>query len=151
MPEYERRWLVAHDQKIALPSEYQTIEDKYISNTTMRLRKVTSHGGEKTFKLCKKYGPVRVGVEPIVNIYLTEAEYQVFEKLSGTKILKKRYKVKEGSQVYSIDAIRDDLLVCEAEAMDISTLELIPAPSFAAREITGEIEFSGASLSQHGT
>lgn len=149
--EFERRWLVENPPppKNLAGVESSSIDDRYITGTRMRLRKTVNAKGETTYKLGKKYGPIKAGVEPITNIYLTEAEYELYAKLPARTLSKKRYRVKEGEMRYSLD-IHEESGKCfaEAEARDERSLQKIPKPTFATREITGEDALSGASLAK---
>jgi CYTH domain-containing protein len=116
----------------------------------MRLRSVTpSDGGAPVFKLCKKYGHITDTAEPIVNIYLTEAEYQAFADLPGAVIEKRRYHRDEAGVRYTIDAFDgalSGLILAEVEAADATTLAALPPPLWANREVTGNPWFRGGHL-----
>lgn len=149
--EFERRWLVetAPSPKALAGVESSTIEDRYIIGTRMRLRKTVNPKGESVYKLAKKYGPLKPGVEPIVNIYLDEAEYELYKALPAKSVSKKRYRIKEGEHRYSLDIFDGSgKVVIEAEARDERSLLKIPKPAHAMKEITGDVELSGFALAK---
>lgn len=123
LPEIERRW---HVDPAKLPDlanlPYRDIEDRYFSGTRLRLRRIAAPGEGPTYKLCKKYGPLTQFTEPITNIYLTEAEYRLFEVLEADVIRKRRYSIEGGS--LDLFENRDPLFevefASEAEAMAYS-------------------------------
>lgn len=116
----------------------------------LRLRSLTkSVDGSKEFKLCKKYGAVSNFSEPIVNIYLSEAEYQALSKMEGKKIKKRRFKQLSQNTNFTIDVFDEDLaglVLCEIETKDESTLQRILPPDFAVKEVTENKSFSGGAL-----
>lgn len=82
--EIERRWLVStHHLAVYENKPHRDIEDTYIQETLLRLRKVTDPLGEVTYKLCKKCGRDGSLTNPITNIYLSEAGYLSLSKLDG--------------------------------------------------------------------
>ena len=89
--EIERRWLVDLEQLGEL-TRYarREIEDLYISDSRLRLRKVCGPADDVTFKLGKKYGKRTPLSEPITNLYLTEHEYGQLSSLPGSRTRKHR-------------------------------------------------------------
>src|SRR5579859_5022538 len=66
--EVERRWLTERSELGPLDGlAHREIEDRYITGTQLRLRKVTGAGGEPVLKLCKKYDKVTALSELITN------------------------------------------------------------------------------------
>ncbi len=123
LPEIERRW---HVDLAKLPDlanlPYRDIEDRYFTATRLRLRRIAAPGEEPTYKLCKKYGPLTQLTEPITNIYLTEAEYRLFEILGADVIRKRRYSIEGGSLdlLENRDPLFEVEFASEAEAMAYS-------------------------------
>ncbi len=145
--EIERRWLVAATEVPNLDGQpYREIEDLYLAQTRLRLRKITVLGHEAQFKLCKKYGRNTPLTEPVTNLYLTEAEHQVLCELPGWLVQKKRYAMCGGSlDVYSRgEVIFEVEFESQAEA-----LAYIPPP-FASHEVTNDESYSGATLAERG-
>ena len=149
--EFERKWLVpATYVELLEGSPHFLIEDLYLSCGRLRLRSMTdSETGEKTFKLCKKYGAISKNSEPIVNIYLTEYEYCGLGKLAGAVIKKKGYKRLFEEQKFSMDAFQGalrGLILCEIEANSEVALMKIVKPPIAIVEVTERAEFNGGNL-----
>jgi CYTH domain-containing protein len=145
--EIERRWLVDLSAVDLQSTSFREIEDLYIAESRLRLRKV-SGPNERTFKLGKKYGKCTPLSEPITNLYLTEEEYLRLSVLPGYHARKRRYSLQLGSlDVYGEP--NKGLAVLEVEfSSEQSATEFVP-PHFATREVTNESEFSGAFLAQH--
>ncbi|MDX9997776.1 MAG: hypothetical protein WCY15_00265 [Phenylobacterium sp.] len=149
--ENERRFLVRPDalEGLAL-SRPRLIRDRYLEGGRLRLRSIVDETtGAREFKLCKKYGAVAQGAEPIVNIYLSEAEHAAFAILQGADIAKRRWSVGHAGRTFSLDVFLGDLdglVVSEAEAPTQEELLALPIPPWAAVEITGQPAFSGAAL-----
>jgi CYTH domain-containing protein len=146
--EVERRWLVELSEVGPLHGRpYREIEDRYITGTRLRLRKVTGAGGELVFKLCKKYGKVTALSEPITNLYLTEAEYDALSQLSGVVVKKPRYAVSGGAlDLYSSPLV--GLAVFEVEFESEAAASGYTPPSFVRAEVTHDAPYSGASLAR---
>lgn len=149
--ENERRFLVRREAVDALAiSRRRLIEDRYLSGGRMRLRAITDEAtGEREFKLCKKYGSADVVSEPIVNIYLSEAEHAAFAILPGADIVKRRCAVEHAGRTFSVDLFLgrlDGLAICEAEAATRDDILALAFPPWAAVEITADAFFSGANL-----
>jgi CYTH domain-containing protein len=148
--EHERRFLVTDAQPSLFVGGDSHIRDCYLDGTRMRLRKVSpSDGRAPVFKLCKKYGQVTDTAEPIVNIYLTEAEYQAFANLRGAMIEKRRYHHDVTGVRFAVDVFEgalSGLILAEIEAADAATLAALAPPPWATREVTGDPWFRGGHL-----
>jgi CYTH domain-containing protein len=148
--ETERRWLV----DLAAVGElggapHRDIEDRYIADSRLRLRRVAHADGSVVYKLAKKYGPRSVGVEPVTNIYLTRLEHEWLSVLPAAVILKRRYRVAGG--VLDVHRRpRAGLAIFEMEFVDDAASREYQPPPFVTREITGELAFSGAALAVPG-
>jgi CYTH domain-containing protein len=142
--EIERRWLVDLSAVDLEAVPYREIEDLYIADSRLRLRRVIADD-KVTFKLCKKYGRRTLWSEPITNLYLTEVEYRRFAALAGHRSLKRRYSLAQGS----LDVYQEPhpgLAIFEAEFADEPAAASFTPPNFVTREITAEPQFSGAAL-----
>lgn len=130
---------------------FDTIEDRYLDGGRLRLRKVTAHSGDVTYKLGKKYGPTGDYTEPITNIYLTETEYVGFRTLPGHDLTKRRYRFPFGGRVFSVDAHQGKLaglFLCEWEAASVAELLATIPPPFCTEDVTTDERYSGARLSR---
>src|SRR5262245_5330893 len=144
--EIERRWLVDLSAINLQSTPYHIIEDLYIADSRLRLRRV-SGPNEITYKLGKKYGKRTPLSEPITNLYLTEGEYQRFAELPGYRTRKRRYSLQQGSLDVYLEP-NGGLAVFEVEFADEESAANFTPPHFATREITNEQELSGDSLAE---
>lgn len=149
--ELERRWLV---DRAARPDvtglEFTLIEDCYVDDTRLRLRRMT-RGERKVLKLTKKYETTRPEARPIVTAYLTEAEYAVFAALPAVAMTKRRYRLPIDGQSWSLDLFEGALAgleLVEAEAADEATLNALVPPPWATWEITHDPRYQCGSLAK---
>lgn len=144
--EIERRWLVdatAMGELANVP--YRLIEDLYVGESRLRLRKITEPSGNALFKFGKKYGKHSPLSEPITNLYLTEGEYRQLASLAGISAAKRRYAIAGGSlDVYQRP--HSGLMIFELEFDDEAAAQRFRPPHFVTREITGDAAFSGFAL-----
>ncbi|MFK7845467.1 MAG: hypothetical protein AB8G77_09205 [Rhodothermales bacterium] len=150
--ENERRFRVERPTDLDLEGlRSALIEDLYIDNTRLRLRKVTPASGEAiSYKLCKKYPCTDPYSGTIVNTYLTAEEHAVFCKLPGRHIVKRRHYTTFESHSFGIDIFQGKLaglILCEAEASTRQAVCDIQFPSWATIEVTEDPFFSGGNLS----
>lgn len=128
------------------------IEDRYLDDTRLRLRRAAGPDGT-VWKLARKYGPVGPGVEPIANLYLTEGEYVLLAGLPGATVRKRRHAIQHGATRFVVDRFDGALagrMLAEAEARDPDALRAIVPPPWCGREVTGEVAFTGAMLARGG-
>lgn len=143
--EIERRWLVDPSTLGSLEDRpYSDIEDRYISHTQLRLRKITNAQGSVAFKLCKKYGKANALTEPITNLYLSETEYLLLaQQLKGDVVCKRRYLFAGGA----IDVYENaSTVLFEVEFKSESDARGYEPPAFVLHEITNNAAYSGAAL-----
>ena len=147
--EIERRWLVDLSQLGNL-SGYarREIDDLYISDSRLRLRKVCGPADEVTYKLGKKYGKRSGLSEPITNLYLTEHEYGQLRSLPGSRARKHRYALGVGALDVYLEPC-PGLAIYEVEFADERSARDYRPPAFVTREITAEEAFSGLSLARY--
>lgn len=144
LAERERRWLVdlrAVGSLSSLP--VREIDDVYLCDTRLRLRKVCSVEGV-VFKLGKKYGKEPDGAEPVTTIYLTSGEYAALAQLPGYAISKRRYAISEGAlDVYAAPV---PWAIFEREFASAADARACTPPPFATEEVTDRPEYSGFAL-----
>jgi CYTH domain-containing protein len=144
--EIERRWLA--DPSLLgeyLTSPHRTIQDRYLTGTGLRLRKIQAVEGETIYKLGKKYGKAGNPSEPITNIYLSSQEYNALAELDGRSVRKIRYTFAGGSlDLYSNP--NDGLVIFELEFSSLEAAESYLPPAFVREEITDNPRYSGAAL-----
>lgn len=149
--ENERRFLVRPEAAEGLAlMRPRLIRDRYLSGGRLRLRAITDEvGGAREFKLCKKYGSSDAVSEPIVNIYLSEAEHAAFAILPGADVVKRRCAVEHGGRAFGLDLFLgplEGLAICEAEAATREEILGLVFPPWAVVEVTADPFFSGAAL-----
>jgi CYTH domain-containing protein len=145
-PEIERRWLVDLAPVDLTEKPFREIDDLYIADSRLRLRRIAGPG-EIVFKLCRKYGKTTPFAEPITNLYLSESEYLLLAGLPGKRARKRRYAVPGGSLDVYLEPNRD-LAVFEVEFDDEQSAAKFHPPAFVTREVTNETAYSGASLAK---
>jgi len=149
--EHERRFIIPEGIPNHLEGmPYRIITDRYLSFGRLRLRRIENvDGGEVTYKLCKKYGPLTPSCEPIVNIYLDAKEYNGLLALPGTNLTKHRYHDEFKERQFGIDAFQGELsglTLCETEAKSKEALFKSQFPPYATIEVTEHPFFSGGRL-----
>lgn len=147
--EIERRWLVDLSAVDLASAPFREIDDLYIADSRLRLRRV-SGPSDVTFKLGKKYGKSTAFSEPITNLYLTENEYRRFADLPGHHARKRRYALPLGSLDVYLEP-NQNLAVFEVEFSDELAASQFEPPHFVTREITNESAFSGLSLAERAS
>ncbi len=151
--ERERRWLLATlPDSLQNSQDYQRIEDRYITGTPLRLRRMTDATGQITArKLTQKYQAAdqTAYATTITNFYLDEVSYALLETLPAQILVKKRYTLADGRFQFSIDQFNgplNGLILAEIEQPDMHSLMQVPHPTFAQREVTEDPRFTGGAL-----
>lgn len=152
--ERERRWLVDPARRPQLSPEFVLIEDRYITGTRLRLRRMTDRAGDRmVLKLTKKYDSADPLARPIVTAYLSDAEFALFAQLPAAALSKRRYAVVDNGLAFSIDQFVGDLAgleLAEIEAADDSALRSVPSPDWTIRDVSDDPRYQGGSLAAHG-
>jgi CYTH domain-containing protein len=126
--ENERRFLLRQDETSFIHGRpyFRLIEDRYLSCGRLRLRRLTeSDTGAVTLKLTKKYLSRSALSQPIVTVFLSEAEHAVLHTLPGADLRKCRYYDDVDGQVFSIDVFEGPLaglLLCSIETDTLDEL-----------------------------
>ena len=105
--------------------------------------------GTPVFKLCKKYPRHDPLSGPIVNIYLSAAEYELLAELPGSWLRKRRHHLLDPASPWRVDLFEGalaGLVVSEVEQTDLDALRAMAAPTWAVREITADPFFAGDNL-----
>jgi CYTH domain-containing protein len=145
--ERERRFLLAEFPNNAKVIRTRRIIDRYIHGTTLRLRKLIDEDGSTTFKLTQKIPARNSGGQQglIVTMYLTEAEYGVFEQLPAHPLTKTRHSIPP----FGIDVFNGELeglILAEAEFDSAAAAEALIIPSYISREVSDDERFTGGYL-----
>lgn len=142
--EIERRWLVdlaAVGPLAQFPC--REIDDRYLTGTRLRLRCMRD-GAQAVHKLCKKYGKAPGGVEPITNLYLTQAEYETLAQLPALVVRKHRYAIADGA--LDVYLSPEGVAIFEKEFGSQAEAAAYQPPAFVGAEVTDEARYSGAAL-----
>lgn len=155
-PEFERRFLVRPESVRHLRERpYWLVEDRYLHVGRLRLRRITeSDSGRQTRKLGKKFEATAPDPVPIVNIYLSEEEYEGLLVLEGADLVKRRYHDDFRGHRFGIDIFDGELaglVMCETEAETREALEALEFPPYAMVEVTGRPFFTGGRLCRVGS
>jgi CYTH domain-containing protein len=150
--ERERRWLCASLPDLPVVRA-EALEDLYVDGSRLRLRRATPVGrGEPILRLSKKadLAPDR---RLITTLYLTPAEYALFERLPGRPMRKTRHYYAAGDVTLSVDRFDGPLaglFLAEAEFADDAAMAAFPHPAFAVREVTADPRYTGGELVRAG-
>lgn len=150
--ENERRCLVESTGDVDLTGINPVlIHDRYITDSHLRLRCVTDHTGDKTYKLCKKYPTPDSYTGAIVNIYLSAAEYALFEGMPGHTLTKKRYRLRVDGEDFGLNVFDGNLaglVLCEAEKPSREEIVALRFPGWATKDVTEDVFFTGGHLAR---
>lgn len=149
-PEHERRFRVLADRLPPLdPAAARLIEDRYIADTRLRLRRMSGGGHATLFKLTRKYGGPRP--ESITTLYLDPDEYDLLSALPAASLAKRRYHVPVGDHRFAVDVFvgaLTGLMLCEIETDSAEALASLALPDWTGAEVTDDPRFSGATLAR---
>jgi CYTH domain-containing protein len=145
--ERERRFLLTQFPNNANVVRTRRIIDRYVDGTTLRLRKLIDDDGSTAFKLTQKIPARDSGGQQglIVTMYLTEAEFGVFEQLPAHTLTKTRHSVPPfGIDVF--DGELAGLLLGEAEFDSTAAADALIIPPYISREVSDDERFTGGNL-----
>ena len=144
--ERERRYVLA-----SLPegiTSTQTIVDRYVNGTRMRLREVRQDDGTVVRKLGHK---VRLGEGPeaiaCTNLYLDDDEWAMLADLPARLLRKKRHLVRRDGLTVAVDEHEDGSLVAEIDDGDEPSTH-VPEWLDVVREVTADEQWTGAQLAR---
>lgn len=150
--ELERRWRVVPDMRPSLEGLVPVvITDRYLEGTRFRLRRMVQPNGHSNLKFAKKYHAEDAAARPMVNAYLTQAEYEVLAALPAFCISKRRYTIHHGGLGFSLDVFEDNLIgleILEIETASRAELDCVVPPEWANMEITYKPNWQGGTLAQ---
>jgi len=149
-PEIERRWLPIVEKLPNLDTlEAWYIQDNYLQDSRLRLRKMYVIGDESTmrYKICKKYGKTSDISEPIANIYLTKDEYEKFTSLDARILVKRKYNFPYKGNKFVISVFEgSELITVEAEFESEEQAASAEIPDFVGREVSADREYESATI-----
>ncbi|WP_339913041.1 hypothetical protein [uncultured Brevundimonas sp.] len=150
--ERERRWLCT-----ALPDlpllRAEAIEDLYIDDSRLRLRRVTPVGGGEPILRLSKKADLAPDKRLITTLYLTAREFALFEGLPGKVLRKTRHYYAADDVTLSVDRFEGPLaglFLAEVEFADDAAMAAWPDPVFAGPEVTDDLRYTGGELVRAG-
>lgn len=150
--EHERRWLCRGlpDQPVL---RAERIEDLYVADTRLRLRRATPVGGGAPVLRLSKKADLAPDRRLITTLYLTEAEFALFAGLPGRPLAKVRHYYAAEGATLSVDRFLgplEGLFLGEAEFADDDAMAAFAHPAFAVREVTHDPRYAGGELIRFG-
>jgi len=151
--ERERRWLCREVPR-SLIRQTLTVTDLYVTGTRLRLREMRPIDGSPAMLRLTRKADVDAYTRLITSIYLPEEEFALLASvLPGERLQKIRHRLHAPpGVVLSVDEFQGELsglILAEAEFPTAQELAAFPAPAFAAREVTSEVQYTGAELVKH--
>jgi CYTH domain-containing protein len=144
--EREKRWLLRRvPDGVTDPVQ---IFDKYLSGSTLRLRRAQS-GSTVVYKLGQKvrHDPTNPSINRMTNMYLSQTEFELLGQVEGAALSKTRWHLHVGDVVFSVDQFGErlqGLVVAETEPpVDGAGLT---SPPLAVADVTEDDRFSGGRL-----
>lgn len=147
--EQERKFLLSSNPIRNTYHKKKVIEDKYLVDTQLRLRR-TMEDGIVEYKLTKKI-LLEKGDDLSINhwvstVYLSESEYRLLLKLEGYSLKKVRYYLElEDGRWVGIDEIKLDtgmIWIAEVE-FDAEASKVITLPFEIEKEVTFDERYNG--------
>ena len=126
------------------------IEDRYLSGTRLRLRRMTpAGGGPVQWKLGQKVrpDPGDPGLVLHTTLYLSPEEHALLERLPGAALRKVRHVLLVGGRRFGVDVFEGrhaGLVLVEVELAGPD--DAVAPPPFAGAEVTGDERYSGGWL-----
>jgi CYTH domain-containing protein len=145
--EFERRFLLDRFPRDVVVTRVRRISDRYIEDTTLRLRQQSDNDGPTVFKLTQKLGDKADGAcqGHITSMYLTNVEFSVLAKLPAKVLTKTRYSVPPfGIDVF--DGVLSGLVLAEAEFNSAAEAAALALPPFIGQEVSDNPRFTGGHL-----
>jgi CYTH domain-containing protein len=155
--ERERRFLLGGEPPGLDPADGWRIVDRYVDGTRLRLRRMERLDGTETvYKLAKKEVPRADDFSrvTITNIYLTADEHRLLESLPAHELAKRRYKLRDGDDLYSVDVFEGELaglVLAEISFESDEELAAHAAPAFAVADVSRDERYTGAALAMGRT
>jgi CYTH domain-containing protein len=152
--ELERRFLVGLLPEGIAADRSWRIDDRYITGTHLRLRRMERiDGGETIFKLGQKQvpSPPDYSTMMITSIVLSPGEYDVLARLQSLELHKVRHQVEhDDDRTYSVDVFAAHLSGLILAEVDFETPEEmerpLELPPWVIREVSDEVQFTGGAL-----
>jgi len=144
--EREERWLLSR-----LPDDVTDpvkILDKYLANTTLRLRRAQS-GSRLVYKLGQKVrpDPTDPSINQMTNMYLSQSEFELLGQVEGATLSKTRWHWSPGHRRFSVDQFDERLAGLVVAETERPVDGVGPTrPPLAVADVTEDDRFSGGCL-----
>ena len=149
--EWERSFLLEGPPPDLAQLPYKDIEDRYLKNSHIRLRK-TFDGENTHYKLSKKLKLATPSQHWVSTLYLNETEYQLFSQLEAFSLKKRRYYIKKiNENTLGIDHIilaDRELWLAEIEFSSAEAAEAYQLPIPFIEEVGENSDYSGFALAR---
>ncbi len=126
------------------------IVDRYLRDTTLRLRRIEDEDGSVVYKLGQKVRPRAESPEIVrlTNLYLREDEYEMLRELPANELTKVRWHLPIAGHAFVIDEFEGALV-----GLVMAELELVPGEprqpvpeGWEAVDVTDDDGYSGGRL-----
>jgi CYTH domain-containing protein len=149
--EIERRFLLAGVPDAAAVLAVHEIDDRYLDDTRIRLRRMTEAGGATQLKLTHKLpAPDGRGVQgALTTLYLSEAEHAALAALPAAPLRKSRLSIAP----YGVDVFHGPLaglFLAEVEFATVEEAQALAPAAFCLAEVTADPRFTGGALAHAG-
>jgi len=151
--EFERKFFLKSLPASLIGSKnYKQIEDRYFSETNLRLRIVRSSDGDIVDrKLTQKFFPQNSDFSKteITNLYLSQSEMDLLGQIPGYSLIKNRYKLSHGDKTFSVDEFKEPFAGLVLAEIEFETEEEMKgfAVSFTDwKDVSLEEKYSGGFL-----
>lgn len=151
--EFHRSFLIEGlPEPLTRSSSHVQLFDNYIENTRIRLRNVRVPESKEWIHILQQRFQANESDQTawkVSEMYLNDAEYQVFERFEGREIRKNRYFHEFDGKLIAFDLYIGDLWgLCTArvEFDSIADMQLYEPPPFAVFEISNDPFFNGENL-----
>ena len=145
--EWERRFLLDRFPSDANVTRVRRICDRYIKETTLRLRQQSEAEDDTVFKLTQKLPERVIGARQglITSMYFTQGEFGVLARLPARILTKTRHSVPPfGIDVFA--GTLTGLVLAEAEFSSAAGASELILPPFLIQEVSEDHRFTGGRL-----
>jgi hypothetical protein len=125
------------------------IEDRYLRDTRLRLRRMTAvAGGPTRCKLGQKVrpDPADPGLVLHTTMYLSAEEHARLSRLPGAELRKTRHVLVAGGRRFAVDVFEGRHAGLALVEVEVAGDGDVAAPAFAGREVTGDERWTGGWL-----
>jgi len=143
--EREQRWLLS-DLPVGVADPVEIL-DRYIRETTLRLRRMRS-GSTVVYKLAQKIrrDQASPSLISLTNMYLTEPEFESLRPIASAELVKTRWHWIVGGATLSVDQFGGSLNGLVLAEVELESDRTLYPPPLAVADVTEDDRFSGGHL-----